>query len=66
MTPERIYDIFKYKCYGLKDEVRSFKSNDDASIILFMKDMGRPLIFTVTDFKKDLWKLEPYTGIGNS
>lgn len=65
MTPERIYEIFKYKCYGLKDEVRQFKSNDNTSIILFMKDMGRPLLFRVIDSTKGYWKLGPYTGKGD-
>lgn len=66
MTPENIYAFFKIKCYGLKDEVRQFKSHSNNSIILFMKDLGRPLIFTVTDSTKGFWKLEPYTGRGDS
>lgn len=65
MTPERIYEIFKNSCYGLKDEVKQFKTHDDTSIILFMKDMGRPLLFRITDSSRGYWRLNVYTGKGD-
>ena len=60
MSPERIYKLFTIKCRGLKDDVRTFKSHGSNSIVLFMNDYDRPLLFTVTDFNKGYWILEPY------
>lgn len=60
MIARSIYNMFCIKCYSMKDHVREFRSHGNDSIVLFMNDFGRPLMFTVIDFKKELWKLEPF------
>ena len=59
MRAQSIYNMFCSYCRGLKDDVEYFKSNGNNSIIIFMKKLDRPLVFTVIEVNRGFWTLEP-------
>lgn len=59
MSGQNIYAMFCKVLGDLKNDVRMFKTRGDRAIILYLRDGGLPLLFTVVDSQREIWTLEP-------